>query len=543
MKKLLIIILSGLSLLAQAQVQVQVEPSHITRGQHFQLTLTQSNIQDSDLPDLTVLSQDFSILGTEQRVNYSVINGQAQSSSQWLVTLQAKKSGILTIPAITVGSNQSSPVTINVSEATPNQDLQTNPTPNEEVTLTAKADNKKPYINQQIIYSVQLFNRKRLLDADYQAPEVDNALIIPMGDVKRYQTTLNNMEYVVEEQHYAIFPQKSGTVTIVSPVFSALIYGLNPEPVKVQDKPTTLKVQPIPKDYKGANWLPAKQITLSEHYENTNQTINQGSTLIRTIRLEGIGLPAQLLPQLQITDGKAFNVYLEKGKEHNRFLQGDLVGSLETKVTYLFKESGKVMIPELKISWFNTTTGKEVITTLPPRSMELTPVAAAPLQTNPVHATENKSIADTHPIITAPSSNWAWAMALLFALAWITTLGLWFWQRPRGRNLKGHYKKALEEVTSACNECKPAKARDALLTWAGIHWPDAPVLNLTDLSKLVRDAHLKNQLNLLSQALYKNNERTLWRGDELARSIQALSRVKPTKKKQAKALPPINPGN
>lgn len=63
-------------------------------------------------------------------------------------------------------------------------------------------------MNQQIIYKVTLYNSKHLLDADYQGPQVENALLIPLGQEKRYQTQKNNINYLVEEQNYAIFPQK-----------------------------------------------------------------------------------------------------------------------------------------------------------------------------------------------------------------------------------------------------------------------------------------------------------------------------------------------
>ncbi len=374
-------ILSLFSVLIHAQISLRVDPSQVAIGEEFKLILTQDDPQNGGVPDLTVLQSDFVILGTERHVSYSIINGQTQSASQWIVSLEAKKSGILTIPAIRVGADQSSPVTINVqanSTNQTNQDPQLDSSDAQDVQLTSNVDEKKPYVNQQILYTVKLYNSKRLLDADYQGPQVENALLIPLGDAKRYQTVQNNTNYVVEEQSYAIFPQKSGPLQIKSASFSALIYDINPQKVKAQDKPIDLTVQPIPKDYKGKDWLPAKKITLTEQYENTNQTIEQGSTITRTVTLEGVALPAQLLPMLHFEETDAFNVYPEKGKEQNKVIQGELVGSTDIKVTYLFNKAGKVIIPELKISWFNTETGKEEVAMLPPRSFEITASSSLP---------------------------------------------------------------------------------------------------------------------------------------------------------------------
>lgn len=87
----------------------------------------------------------------------------------------------------------------------------------------------------------------------------------------------------------------------------------------------------------------------------------------------------------------------------------------------------------------------------------------------------------------------------------------------------------------------PQRARDALLKWARLHWSDAPILNLTDLIRLSTDASFKKQVQALSQVLYKNKEKTMWRGDELWRSVEQMKKNNTNKKENESALPPINP--
>ena len=548
MKKLIIwIFLSLFSVWAQAEIQVQVDPSQVTLGEAFKLSLIQSDTQNGGVPDLTPLQKDFVILGTERNVNYTVINGKTQSSSQWIVALRAKKAGILTIPAIKIGLDQSTALTINV-EASGNakaQDIQNNTSQQADVVLVGTVDEKKPYVNQQITYTVKLYFSKRLLDANYQGPQVEDALLIPLGDEKRYQTVQNNINYVVEEQNYAIFPQKHGTLKIKSPTFTALVYDLDPQRIQAEDKAINLDVQPIPPQYKGNIWLPAKRVTLTEQYENSNQTINQGSTLTRTVTIEGAAIPAQLLPTLNFKSTDAFNVYPEKGAEHNQVKQGQLIGSTEIKVTYLFNKAGKVTIPELRLPWFNTETGREEVAVLAPRSMEIQLSAAVSAnnttaQTVSKDNTGNQSSSET-TVLPQSYNNWPWIVAILFAIAWIVTIGLWGWQRHSRSLGKGQYKKALAELNKACSESNPQNARDAVLKWAALHWPDAPLLNLTDLTKLVRDVHLKKQLHLLTQFLYGNENKAMWRGDELLRAVNSIKRTKAGAQRKAKVLPPINP--
>lgn len=547
MKKVIIwFLLSLFSSLTFAEIQVQLDPSQVTMGETFKLSITQEDQQSGGVPDLTELQKDFVILGTERHANYSIINGQAQSQSQWIVLLRALKPGIFTIPPIKIGLEQSSPITINVQESTKTQTFPDNSIQEQDVFLITGVDEKKPYVNQQIIYTVKLYNSKRLLDAEYQGPKVDDALLIPLGDAKRYHEVQNNITYVVEEQNYAIYPQKSGNLKIISPTFNALVYDYNPQRIQAKSKTINLSVKPMPKQYQGKLWLPAKQVKLSEQYENSNQTISQGSTLTRTVTLEGVAIPAQLLPSLTFQETNSFSVYPEKGAERNQVKNGVLVGSVEIKVTYLFNKAGKTTIPELRLPWFNTETGKEEVAVLPPRSLEITPSTAVKTSTTNSQRVDKeiatRQLVSDSGLNTNASGGWALALAIIFALAWLITLGLWVWQKQSRYTIsKREYKKALNALNKACNECNPKKARDAVLKWASLQWPDAPLLNLTDLTQLVRDAHLKKQLHLLSQVLYRSQEKTLWRGDELLRAVYAVKRNQSGKKRKNNNLPPINP--
>ncbi|MCW8470321.1 BatD family protein [Fluoribacter gormanii] len=551
MKKIIIIGFFCLfSAFANAEVHVQVEPSQASIDDSFRLILTQDNLQNGGIPDLTPLQKNFMILGTERRMNYSIINGQAQSSSEWTITLKPQKEGKVTIPAIKIGRDYTKPLTIEVTTGTTSQNSSKDNSANQnnqDLYLTTEVDKKSPYVNQQIIYKVTLYNSKHLLDADYKGPQVENALLIPLGEEKRSQIQKNNVTYLVEEQNYAVFPQKSGPLKIKSPVFTALIYDFNPERVKAQDKTINIDVQPIPKEYSGKIWLPAKQVKLMEEYEQSEKTIAQGNTLIRSVIIEGVGIPAQLLPTLNFAETDGVNVYPEKGKDKNRVTYGELIGRTEIKVTYLFNKAGKITIPELKLPWFNTETGKEELATLPAKTFEVTP-SNTPPATNTTQPTLSQNQQITQPtkevseLTTTPEKfDWAWIVAALFAFAWIVTLGLWGWQKRNKNTQRGQYKNVLNNLHKACAQANPQQTRDALLKWANLYWPDAPILNLTDLTRLTTDATFKKQVQILSQVLYKNKEKTLWRGDELWSSVQQLKKNNPRKKENEQALPPINP--
>lgn len=530
--------------LAWGVITTQVDPPTVRIGETFRLTITIEAPHADSIPDLTPLQQDFTIVGTERSMAYSNINGQKHSVNQWMVLLTPMKTGTLLIPAIRIGQQHTLASSINVTGGakTPALPQQHNTISNDNVWLKTETTSHELYINQQTIYTVRLYNNQRLIDAEYQPPRVEDSLMIPLGETNHYQTIINNTNYAVEEQQYAVFPQKSGKITIFPPQFNAVIFDTVPRRINVKGKNSQLNVKPIPSDYKGKHWLPASQVALTEVYDQNELTLNEGSTLIRTITLQAAGVPAQLLPTLNFDSTSQFNCYPEKPDLRNSARQQEIIGRVDMKVTYLLNKPGSITIPALHIHWFNTETGKEETVSLPSRTIEVT-AQESTKPTSPAILEPNKPNISTKQIDTIPanhSDRFAWWLAGLFALAWVITLTLWWLHKnnPRKFNKKRGVLKQLHDASIA-NE--PSQAQDALLGWAALHWPNQIPLNLQQIAKLVHDTSLKKQLSLLSQALYSQEKKQNWQGEALWHAMTAYQRKKPTAKSKESGLPPINP--
>lgn len=530
---------------AQAQLSLEFDKKKISRGEVFRLTLISDDLPVPEMPDLTPLQQDFNIVGTERRVNYTVINGQSQSHNEWIMMLMPKHAGILNIPIIHLGQQHTQVETIEVSENNvKNSQFSKSP---QGTKLLAEVSETTPYINQQVIYTVKLSNKQHLYDADYQEPHVKDALLIPLGDSRRYQNNEQGVLYAVEEQHYAIFPQKSGDLTIQPPRFNALTYERIPQKISLTAKPIKLHIKSIPTQQQGKIWLPAKNVLLSENYERQQTSLPQGTTLVRTITVEAVGIAAQLIPLLDFKNQAQFNIYPQKPHEKTFFRSPDLMGISTVKLTYLFNQPGPVTIPELQLPWFNTATGQSNIARLPARHFTITPPTASGPSLNSPSTLSHPQKTGSTVTGQSPSSsvgsehlpnNIGWLLAAVFAGAWMITLFLWGrYQRKQGINPK---QKPLKLVQEACLANDPYAAKEALLAWAREKWPASNYLNLTDIIKKIDDVNLKKQLNKLSQALYQLSPQP-WEGKELWHAIAAY-RVKPLRKStKDNSLPPLYP--
>jgi hypothetical protein len=546
--------------LACAELNLHLDKDKVQQGQTFTLILKIEGKQINAMPNFMPLQKDFSIEGTQSSVNYSVVNGQIRSTSEWTLILSAKRSGILTIPSIEVGQEKTAPTTIEISDEAPTATMpQSTPEPDtkkpeatkqqQDVQLLTEISDTNPFVNQQIIYTVKLYNSSRLLDASYQPPQVEDALFVPMGNGRRYQVNENGRIYSVEEQQFALFPQKSGYLKIKPPTFNALLYDITPKRISIQAKPTTLNVKSIPPAFKGRKWLPAKQVSLSENYDKSTTTLAEGSTLVRTVALQAVAVPAQLLPVLDFGSSDQFSVYPEKPLESNQFKQQDLIGRSTIKVTYLLNKAGRVTIPPVTLPWFNTITGKEELSSLPGFSIDVTASAASKLN-EPTAVPANKSLLPQPTAIpkeipvpaVKPQTNLAWWwLTIGFALAWLLTLAAWGWQRKRP-GLAGQTKaQILNELQQACLNNKAEEARSALLKWGRLLKPEATLLNLFDLEHLIEDPVLKQQINLLTQVLYHHAKPgKKWQGKPLWDAIVNFKPANNGKSAKANPLPPIN---
>jgi len=536
--------------IALATITMQIDPATAHPGETLRLTLTESDDpQFHGVPDLAPLKKEFTVVGTEHSMFYTANNGIAKSENQWVVLLIPKKSGLLPIPAIKMGQQYSQAGQVNVTTRanSPIDDHQAESLQaHHAVTLQTEVDQKKPFINQQIIYTVKLSTSQPLLEAQYQPPSVENALLIPLDNGRRYQTTIDNQEYSIDEQKYAIYPQKSGELHITPPSLTAVVYDTIPERIHVEGNIIQLMVKPVLKENTNKPWLPAKQVTLSEQYDSSKPILTLGSTLVRRITLRAMSLPAELLPALTFADSKQYSVYPEKPDTRNVLRQQELIGTSAITVTYILNHSGHITLPSINVPWFNIQTGQDEMTTLPSRDITVTGKADAN-PTPPPNALDQPPNTNTEAKLSnlpAPdnqSNSLVWWIAAGFALAWIITLVLWWTYRNRPVRPNPNMRSTLTHLRTACATNHPEQAHAALLSWGHQQWPNAALLNLSELSKLVHDIALQQQITLLSQALYAQNGVSAWRGDALWHAIESYRPTKSTQKTTHNPLPPINP--
>ena len=89
-----------------ASLKAQTDRSEVSLNQTLTLTLTLEGANKAGTPDFSALKGDFRIVSRGQSSNFSIINGAYESQIVWNLVLQPLHEGKITIPELSVQTDQ-----------------------------------------------------------------------------------------------------------------------------------------------------------------------------------------------------------------------------------------------------------------------------------------------------------------------------------------------------------------------------------------------------------------------------------------------------
>jgi len=508
---------------AAAKTSALVQARAVGINDSFQLVLTTD--QDvSDPPDLSPLQQDFDILSQSKSSSVSIVNGSMTRSTSWVLELMAKREGNLVIPSIVVGNEQTAAVDVTVAATSP----AASGAPPSEVDLEIDVDNLSPYVQQQFIFTVRLVHTLQFADASLTEPTVSggNVIVEKLGDDVAYETTRGGTRVGIVERRYALFAQNSEKIVIEPLRFEGRVsqnrrLGFDPfgrgRIVRKQSDPIEVDVRPIPAEFSGTTWLPARQLMLVENSPDGTADYRVGEPLTRTLTLQASGLSASQLPEIDLPVPDGIKQYPDQPTLENRVSEDGLVAIRQQKLALIPSQPGKVTLPAVEIPWWNTQTGQQEYARLPARTIDVLPGtlpaanAAADNQSQPLQAASPDATGNLSnaPLLQVGDTAgvWPW-LSLALAIGWLATVLAWLWSRRqprkelRARRTQPQMKPLLAAIKSACDDNAAEACKAALLQWANLQWPGSNIRSLGALAALL-DGELQAQVHQLSQALYR----------------------------------------
>ncbi len=544
MRAICVLLLLPMVASAQTSVRAWLDRDTARMGESVTLNV-EADARMSAEPDFSVLDAEFTRVGTQSSQQLSIVNGQTTSKTLWAVGLEPRREGTLTIPAISVGTATTQPLTLTVLA----QPAGAQGKVGDDVFLQATADPINPYVQQQVRYSVKLYYTFDLSDGNLGEPNVPGLVARRTGQDKRYVAALGSQRYNVIERNYALTPEQSGTLTIPAIEFrGSAIDARDPgsffnrgRVVSARSDAISLNVAAKPTTWGNDPWLPAAELNLTEDSQFPAE-VHVGDALTRSVRLQAKGLGYEQLPDPEFPSVAGVDIYPDKSQTATRDDGTWIYGERQRKFAFVPNNAGTITLPAISIRWFNTATRQAETATLPERTINVLPAtgapSAAPAQQAATGAastpSDSSSATSSGPVIgtlgsssSASDGRWRWVALIAIAL-WLLTMALWFVSTRRRRSdpitaASPPSKAAASARAEFLRSCALGDLRGAergLIAWGRSE--QSHINNLDTLAKAVDSDEQRAVLRELQQVRYSGTV-----VDGLAQRLQSAFRDGP----------------
>ncbi len=520
--------------MAEAQVTARVDRTRLVEGETLTLVLQTDDRQQSLETDLSVLETQFMVLDQRSETQMSIVNGQQSAVIRKMVTLEPLRPGRLVIPELDMGGIKTRPIVVEVEPAPAIAAGDQEPV---FIEVSLYPQDGPYYVHAQVGLIVRLYYQQSLTEAAISQPEPENASVRLLDEVP-FQAERGGQRYRVLERRYAVFPERSGPLTIPPLVLSGRLVQRSPDRlwtpssrgrrITVQSEPVSIEVLPKPDNFSGEAWQPARSYRLGEQLSTTG-AVNVGEPVTRTITIDAVGLEENMIAEPDWPAIPDARVYPDQPQGISRDDGEWVLGHKEFRYAVVPEKEGQLVLPALRIAWWDTVANEQRFSELAARTISVLPSEiaqqAAPGSAATLPATNrNQPSAGQEAVMTTPGY-WRW-LALVFAVLWLATLAWIVWGRsavPRvtAAGAGGRDETALESgFRRACQAGDAPAARQALRSWLRRH---APVsrrarLSLVDFARECGNETLGMAVRQLDGAGFSQEGDQGWDGPALYRA-------------------------
>lgn len=543
------------------EVSASVDKNPVMVDESFILSVVANGEVDRDAFDASFLMKDFVVGRTSISSQTKMINFDTTRSTTWSTTLIPKNQGRFTIPAFNIDGSLTTPIEVLVIPATASTSSN-----GRDLFITTRVDVEQAYLQQQIRYTVKLHLGKDLQRGSLSSPTLENADIRQIGKDKEYNEVVDGRRYRIIERSFAIIAQQSGTFTIEGPLFEGEVidnsrqsFGFfnRSKAVNRVGPSQSITVLPIPNNY-DQHWLPSDFVQLDDEWQGNTSEYVAGEPITRTITLTAIGVVEEQLPEITSVYPEAVKTYPDQAETTTVEKDETLIAQRKESIAIIPSQAGELIIPEVRIPWFNTITQKTEYAVLAEKKLQILPATTPPTTAIPLSpsiqaAPEMKPQALLPSDINNQSNSvpqyWIWLTASLFLL-WIITLALWWKQVSTLKTTtKGQSNASVRHTQSeqalwkslekALNKNASVDTQKYLSLWLGRYIQDnnAP---LEQSLKVINDQHLSAAVNTLLACRYSKHQ-SEWQSKELQQILRNMRKNGSIKKQTTHNLSPLYP--
>lgn len=557
-----------------ADITAALNRSPLPQGEVSMLTLTvEGNV--SNQPDLSVLEPNFKVYSTSVSHQSYIINGQGSTTTRFQIGIMPLMAGRQQIPSISIGTDKSAPIDVEVVSADTNLPLGQTPDASSAQSagtyaIRAEVLNmpKNYYVQQELNYNVILTDEGGLQGGEpFFENNAGEWLILSLGEPDVITQTSNGKPQRIITFKYALFAQKSGRLKIPAVNFDG--YALNNpdnfftldlnnplgvgfgslldirKPVSLRAPEQSIDVLQAPSDT-GGWWLPAKNVTLKSKLLTDPSKIKQGEPFDRQITLEAEGLSSTQLPEINFPSSSDFKQYPQKSTSTNLLRGGFITGQKKIQNTYVPERAGILKLPEISVEFFDVNTGKTKKAILQSQTLHVLPnETLSPVEENVgQNALEPVLVKDS---VSQKENSFEKEKTLNIGLLILIAFGAFL----AGLFLSAYlFKKSPSKpqcetrrfpkyIVEKAYQNDYRALRDGLISWADGFYPQKTINNLNDVADAVDLPEFREQIALLIQNLYGNTDAETFNAKVFADSFKKAFKKRPKKTDKKEPLPPL----
>ena len=380
----------------QVTIQVSLDRDTIGMDEQALLQVTVSgSVQNLPAPRLPTLPM-FEVYSRGRSSNISITNGVVSASVNYRYLIIPQKPGTFVIDNISVvynnrryKGNRVELTVLDRGSATPKQlEEKARDTSGglRDYFLEAVVDKKQPYVHEQVTLTLKFYTAVRYYGSpELVEPTTTGFWTEVLGNKAPYYQKINGRNYKVIERKYALFPTRTGELTIGRAVITATVatrrrrdpfnsffddfFGAGRE-VTIRSEPVTVTVRPLPAEGRPDNFTgTVGRFSISAAVNKTTVEVNQPVSL--TVKIEGVGniksVAEPIIPPLD-----DFRVYRESSHEQITKIDDRLGGTKTFEEVFIPRRPGKLTIPALEFNFFDPSTRRYRVLRTQPITLTVT---------------------------------------------------------------------------------------------------------------------------------------------------------------------------
>ena len=528
---LAVTLLMAFSVAQAAPVTAKLDRSSVVVGETVTLILETSDTDQSLDTDLSVLQADFDVLNRRSETQMSFVNGRQTASVRVVITLEPKHQGELLIPALKFPGVSSAALYLKVAAAPMLAAGDVEPV---FIEVTVQPESGPYYVLSQVSLMVRIFYQANLTEAAINPPAPAQASVRLLDEVP-YQSDRNGERYRVLERRYAIFPERSGSLTIPAMELSGRLIErpsdrlwqptVRGRRVRVESEPLTLEISPRPTTFTGDFWLPARRITLSQQISD-NKKLRVGEPVTRTVIMDAMGLEENMLEEPAWPEVPATRIYPDQPQGISRDDGEWVLGHKEFRYAIVPEQPGELVLPEIRLDWWDTVANQQRTAVLPEHRVnvlasELSHSASVLPPSASVMPDISTRVSAGNAELSGKTMLWKTSTGA-FALLWLLTLFFYFRRGPliapvadANGSVSLAEKELLKQFQQACQKGNASLARKDLAQWIRNYAPQGKRGSMRDFGAACGEVTLQAAIAELDASGFAGDGAETWKGDVL----------------------------